>query len=225
MIVVVPFNTADQLMAERLMDACYWIGGCKPQGHCLLVPGPDVHQEYKFKVRLAAEVAFSSVDVFELPSVNGETKIQKINSVFKQAARYVQECYKHPWLWLEVDNVPLRPGWMLKLFSAYHNQPKRYMGRHMQGKNQVFMSRTGIYPADAIHELDGACNNQAPFERVANILPRTASTPLIHMEKWDGNLAYPEGPVLLNRDRSGKLIEQLIEEANEPKARKTRKAA
>lgn len=223
MIVVVPFDSEDAVRAERLMDCCYWISGKKPVGHCLLVAGSDVHPEYRLKVRIAAEIAFESVDMMELNSVQGDTKPHKINSVFRQAARYVVDCYQHPFLWLEADNLPLKSNWLKALFREYDKQPRRYLGRFMQAKSGRFLSRTAIYPANAIHELDAHCQNAPPFERVANILPRCSSTRLIHMNQWNTDSVIPEDAVLINGDRSGLLVEALIE-STAPK-RKSKVAA
>jgi hypothetical protein len=222
MIVVLPFNSEDAQRAERLLDCCYWISGRKAAGHCLLVASPDVHSEYKAKVRLTAELAFLSVDLIELP-VSGENKQQKINNVFRQAARYVKDCYKNPFLWLEADNVPLKPTWLKELFNTYTKQPRRYLGRFMQAKSGQFLSRTAIYPPDAIDDLEAHCSGQPPFERVANLMPRCTNTKLIDMQKWNPEVGLPEGAVLKNGDRTGTLIEKLIEESPEPKVATRRK--
>lgn len=212
MITVLVFNAADQARAERLCDAIYWCGGQKPIGHALVCAGSDVHAECKRKVTIAAQVAFSSAELLELTPVTG-TKTQQINSVFSQVSKYVQECYREPWLYLEADCVPLKPTWLTDLFTAYHNQPKRYFGRHMAGKTDRFMARMGIYPHDAHSDMAGACASPNPFERVAQILPRTTNSGLFHMEKWKEGLVLPATALLLNGDRSGQLIEQLIETA------------
>lgn len=212
MIVVIPFNAADQARAERLADCVFWLGGQKPLGYCLIAAGSDVHAEFKRKVTIAAQVAFSSAELLELTPVAG-TKTQQINSVFSQVSKYVQECYREPWLYLEADAVPLKPTWLTDLFTAYHNQPKRYFGRHMAGKADRFMSRMGIYPHDAHNDMVGPCASPNPFERTAQILPRTTNSGLFHMEKWKDGLVLPPTALLLNGDRSGQLIEQLIEAA------------
>lgn len=209
MTVVIPYNENDWQLAERLCDALLWIGLNKPKGHCLLVPNITVHAEYKLKVKLAAELAFVSVDQLEVTTP--KEKVVGINSTFRQVAHYVYQSYKEPWLWLEADNVPIKTTWMRDLFKAYEDQPKRFMGRFMKAKAGTFMSRTGIYPQNSIHDLDNPCKGEPPFERVANILPRCASTPLIHMERWTPESVVPPEVVLVNGDRSGQLIEQMIE--------------
>lgn len=210
MIVVIPFSETDWQRAERLCDAIYWIGGKKPIGHCLLVADNAVHQEYRLKVKLAAEVAFASVDSTEVGIPHTATKTVAINTTFRHACHYVFNHYREPWLWLEADNVPLKANWLKELFRVYEKQPRRYMGRFMQAKSGNFLSRTAIYPQNAVHDLDNACKGEPPFERIANILPRCTNTGLIHMEKWTRETVLPETVGLLNGDRNGILIEQLI---------------
>ncbi len=214
MIVVIPYNENDWQRAERLCDAVYWIGLCKPIGHCLLAPNSTVHPEYKLKVKLAADVAFTSVEQIEVNVPKDATKNVAINTTFRHVSAHTFHAYKEPWLWLEADNVPIKPTWLKDLFKAYDKQPRRFMGRFMKAQSGTFMSRTGIYPADAYRDLEPALKGEPPFERVANILPRCTSTPLIHMEKWRDDLQLPEEVVLLNGDRTGQLIETMIEGAN-----------
>lgn len=212
MIVAIPFCEADQARAERLCDLVWWMGQ-NPVGHCLVVAGHDVHPEFQLKVRLAAEVAFHSVDFLKV-TTQGTQKFEKVNSVFRQVARHIFTSYKEPWLWLEADCVPVKPSWLMDIFQAYHTQPKRYMGRYLMVKDKRFMSRVGVYPVDAINDLEGACNTPAPFERVVDILPRATHTRLIHMEKWDPKKPLPDDVIIVNGDRTGQLVEQLIEKTS-----------
>ncbi len=213
MIVVIPYNESDWQRAERLLDAIYWISLCKPIGHCVLAPNILIHAEFKLKVKIAAEVAFQSVDQIEVPVQKDATKIAAINATFRHVSHYMSQAYKDPWLWLESDNVPLKPTWMRELFKAYDAQPKRFMGRFMMAKSGMFMSRTGIYANDAFKDFEQAVSGDPPFERVANLLPRCSSTSLIHMEKWREDIALPPEVVLLNGDRSGIMVERMIEQA------------
>lgn len=223
MIVVIPFGVEDQVRAERLCDAIYWVGGANPKGHCLLVHDSAVHQEFRFKAKLAAQVAFLTVDMLEVGVAHDATKTAAINTVFRHAARYILDSYRQPWLWLEADAVPLKSTWLEDLFGAYHSQPFRYMGRHMKGKTQVFLSRTAIYPVDCIHELDGPCQTQHPFERVASVVKKSTNSGLIHMAKTAPEEGDPA--VVWGGMRSGGFIESAIESAEVPKPKARRRKA
>lgn len=198
MICCIPFNDQDKARAERLADCIFWLGGQKPIGHCLLAIGHDVHAEYRRKVTIAAQVAFNSVDVLHLPSITG-TKSEQTTAVLRQVAKHVQEAYNKPWLYMESDCVPLKASWMSDLFSAYSQQPKRYFGKYVEADGKRLMSRTGIYPGD--------------FHKDAGTKISLATTDLIHIETWKEGLVLPPTALLLNGDRSGQLIEQLIEAA------------
>lgn len=214
MIIVLPFCDADKTQAERLLDCIYWIGGQKPYSHLVLISAPDVHPEFRIKTRLAGEIGFHSVALMEITRLEGDTKIQKINQMFRQAARYIHDCYREPWLWLEPDSVPLTPTWISDLEKSYHNQPRRYMGRHMKAKDSIFLSRVAVYPSNAITDLDQYCSGPAPFERVSQILPRSTMSTLFHIDKaFKPELKVPEEVVLLNQDKTGLRIEKLIEDA------------
>ncbi len=214
MIVVLPFCDEDKALAERLLDCIYWFGGQTPTGHLLLVSAPDVNPEQRLKLRLAGEVAFESVTTMEISKLEGESKIQQINNTFKQVGRFVHDCYRDPWLWLEPDCVPMKPTWINDLEKAYHDQPRRYMGRHMRGKEKIFLSRIAIYPANAITDLEPFCTNGGPFERMGDILPRSTMSKLFHIDKaYNPETVVPDEVVLLNQDKTGLMIEKLIEAA------------
>lgn len=214
MIIVLPFCDADKIQAERLLDCIYWIGGQKPYGHLVIVSAPDVHPEYRIKMKLAGEIGFETVTSMELSRLDGENKIQKINSMFKQAGRFIHDCFKDPWLWLEPDCVPMKASWLDDLERAYESQPRRYMGRHMRGKDKIFLSRVAIYPSNAITDLDTHCSGMAPFERVAEIIPRSTMSTLFHIDKaFKTEHVVPETVALLNQEKTGMLIEKLIEDA------------
>lgn len=222
MIVAIPFNQNDWQRAERLMDCIYWTSAKKPNALCLLVPDALLHQEFKLKVRIAAELAFPMVEMIDSEFPKPGDKVSGINAAFRTACRHIFQSYRHPWLWLEADCVPVAGNWLKALFSAYENQPKRFMGRYLKANSGTFMSRVGIYPPDAYRDLESAVQGAAPFERVANILPRCANTQLIHMEKWSPEKGIPHDAVLINGDRTGALVESMIE-ATETKT--TKKAA
>ena len=218
MIVSLPFNEADWQRAERLLDCCYWLAGKKLDYHLLLVADSAIHAEFKTKVKIAAEVAFQSVELIEAVVAPDAAKTVAINTAFRTACQYISQSYRHPWLWLEADCVPLAAGWLKELFRIYDKQPKRFMGRHLKANSGTFMSRVGVYPQNAYRDLEGALKGAPPFERVANILPGCQNTQLIHMEKWTAASNIPSAAVLLNGDRTGALIENVIEGA-QPKKR------
>jgi len=212
MIVTLPFNAQTAERTERLADAIYWTGG---GSHCLLITSPGIHPEMVKKVRISAQTAFQSVDMIELPMTDAQGDIQQANHVFRQTARYVADCYNQPWLWLEPQCVPLQDAWLDKLDALYLNQSRRYLGPIMQGKTHKFLHRIAVYPPNATTDLDIHCMGANPFNRVANILPRTTGTMLFKVEQWKEGLKL-DNALLIDGDPTGALIEQVIERSNKP---------
>jgi hypothetical protein len=219
-LIVIPFTAEQAARAERLCDALYWLGGQKQSGHILLVPAPDVHAELRTKTRIAAEIGFESVDLYEPKAVLGKSATEKVNSLFKQTAAHIAKSYRWPWLYLEPLCVPLTPDWREQLCSAYDAQPKPYFGPHIRitrGKAEsVHLSRTAIYPVRAIIDLDKHCNSTTPFEQSSapDIISRSTKNRLIQRMDFDGDQSkIREDAVLLDNDPSGELIEKMIEQA------------
>lgn len=207
MIITTLFTSTDAARAERLFDAINWLGGA---GHCLLAHPADVHPEMREKVKISAEVACKSVDMIQVELINGQTKIQQINSAFRQIARHTHQCYTQPWLWLEPCCVPLKHNWIGSILAEYKSQPRRYMGAYMQGKTQRFLSRVAVYPSNAIGDVDGACQTPNPFHRVVEIMPRSANSKLFRIGEWKAEMVLGEA-VLIDGDKSGVLIESVID--------------
>jgi hypothetical protein len=230
LLIVIPLTTDDAWRAEALCDWIYQVGGKRAEGHCLLAPSSDVHGELKTKVRLAAEMAFVGVETFDVQPCGGESKADRVNGLFRQVASHISGAYRFPFLWLEPDCVPLRKGWIKALADAYANQPKRYMGSHLalqpkdsSGKHTI-LARTSIYPATAIRDLDGYCQSNVPFERLAapTTVPRSSKTKLIQQIAFTEDTSpekVRDDAVLLHHDKTGALIEMLRVKTSPPPRR------
>jgi hypothetical protein len=219
-LIVIPFFSDQATRAERLLDCCYWLGGQKQSGHVLLVPAPDVHAEFKIKVRIAAEIGFESVDLYESKAVLGKSTTEKINSLFKQTAAHIAKSYRWPWLYLEPGCVPLVPDWRERLCNAYDMQPKPYFGPHIRitrGQAEaVHLSRVAIYPVRAIIDLEKHCNSTTPFEQASapDIVLRSTKNRLIQRMDFDGDQSkIRSDAVLIDNDPTGELVEKVIEQA------------
>lgn len=219
LITVLPFCAADAARAERLCDLIYWLSK-SPAGHALLVAASDVHPEMRAKVRLAAEVAFESVDLHE-PLMTATT-----NKLFGQAMKHARQNYTWPWLWLEPDAVVLRQSWREELLEAYVGQPRRYMGPHIKSGEQVFLSRVAIYPTQGANDLQQFVDGAAPFDRAAGelMVKRSTKSRLIQHALYSDKTVIREDAVVLHSDKTGALVEQLIEHSrNRRRTRTTNK--
>ncbi len=207
MIVTIPFHQPDAERAERLLDACYWTG---KGNHCLICPASNVHAEHRERVKLAAMLAFKTVDMFE-PKITADAgKVQAINQTFSQIAEFISRTYKESWLWLEPTCVPIKKDWITELEIAYGNQPRRYMGAHMQQKAGLFLSRVAIYPSDCLRDLATPCQGADPFHRAAKVISASTKTHLFKIAPWQEGMELGDA-VLLDGDKSGKLLESTIE--------------
>ncbi len=152
MLVVLPFHTAD---ADRLSELLGWIaqlGACR--GHeALLVADAGVAWPTAKAVLDQASLLFDKATIITNEKhVSGWSR--GANSLWMTAAKTVKE----PWLWLESDAVPLRPGWLDIISGAYGLCGKPFMGVVMENTDPRFPARylagNAVYPANA-HEIIG----------------------------------------------------------------------
>lgn len=220
LLIVIPFNPDTATAAERLADWCFQLSGTK--GHALLVASHDVHGEMCTKTMLAAEVAFESSELIVANEIQTASPVMQANHLFKFAGEYIIRHFHVPWLWLEPFCVPLKADWQEKMLEAYHNQPKRYLGAHLQyvpadaqSPAKICLSRVAVYPTNAIEDLSQFCAAPAPFNLAAAelILPRSTKIPkgkLIQELALNGDvLRVSNEALILNSDKTGKLIEHL----------------
>lgn len=218
LLVVLPFCTDDAWRAEKLLDWMRHQNGRMISAPCLLSPARDVHKELIIKTKIAAELAFSDVEIVKPQPYSVTSRAERINELFRQTELHVYQAYKLPFLWLEPDCVTLKKGWLDDVAGAYANQPRRFMGPHlsMKVKNedvpQLMLARTAVYPANAVHDLDGYCRAAQPFEMVAasTVIPRSTKTRLIQQLVVQHNTppeAVRKDAVLLHSDKAARLIE------------------
>jgi hypothetical protein len=138
MLIVLTF-IADQVQAaERLVDFIHFIHGKQKAKSILLVAGNDVHEEWKTKIRLSSEVAFTNVELITADPKN----------LFSAAMEHVEAAYKEPWILLEPDCVPLVPMWIALIEDAYNQQSKKIMGPYLKNSEKTWLARQAVYPAD-----------------------------------------------------------------------------
>lgn len=178
-IIVLPFTNEETQKTERLLDHIFHIGGVP--GHILLVSAHDVHAEARERIKVAADVAFSSYEMIAVAPPMGKTKGEKINFTFKQIAKYVQDTYRLPWFFMEPDCTPVSETWYHSLCTSYKIQPKRYCGSFFKAGSTLFCSRRIIYPFDAFKDLEQFCNGDADFNFAAAsfMAPRATKTQLV----------------------------------------------
>lgn len=221
MLIVIPFTTDNAVLAERLCDWIFQLAGRTQRGSAILVCDQQVHAELRQKVRIAADVAFSSVDEVATGVQEIPTQIPVhywTNLMFLKAAEHVQKNYRWPWLWLEPECVPLRAHWLEAIMNAYDAQGRRYMGTHMKLGDHMFMARVGVYPASTIYDLRELKGDSGPFELElgAAMIPRSSKSRVFQQLKIRDEMDIPkirEDAALVVGDSTGILIESMRESA------------
>jgi len=219
LLITIPFTAENAPVAERLCDWIFKLNGRNPKGHALLVAAHDVHAEMCAKVAIAAEVACATSELIAAPELKLVSPTAATNHLFKFAGDYILRHFRCPWLWLEPNCVPLKPGWLEQLILAYESQPKRFMGAHLKFANaaaetgeKICLARCSVYPADAINDLEPHCASNAPFNLAAaeHVLSRSIKSRLIQELAYDGDFDKVRvDACVLNGDKTGLLIEQL----------------
>ena len=207
-LVVLPFCTNDGVLAEHLCDFIYLVNKRVQSGHVLLVPAGDVHDELKEKVRLAAAVAFETVDVLPAPKIVDPNKNVHINKTFLTVAEHIAKTYRVPFLWLEPDAVPLKYGWLEAISDAHYQQPKRYSGawKKVLTDNRIFLNRIAVYPPDAITDLAASLATQGLFNLAAGavVTPKSTKSNLVHEVAFtDESVKVRSDAVLMHSDKAG----------------------
>ena len=222
LLIVLGFHSGDAPQAEKFCDWCYYLSDQQKDVSVLLVSASDCHAEMQTKIRIAAEVAFGSVELFVAPPTERVGKIENTNHLFKSAVEYIASHYKTAWLWVEPDCVPIKPDWITELSLAYNSQPKRFMGSYLKfnvrDEEKRCLARTSIYPPDAIRDLIHFCNGTVSFSAMAGetIVARSTKSLLIQQIQYDHEKDYNkirENAVLLHSDKSGKLIKHYMDTA------------
>ncbi len=227
LLVVLGVSANDAIQGERLLDLIAIQNNKQPRGHLLIAAAPDLHGETTTKLRIAAEVAFESVELLAVPwpAVAHTSKTEAVNYLWWSAATHAARCYQWPFLWMEPDCVPLlAESWLTALERAYYQQPKRYLGSILasqDGKTRS-LSRVAIYPRGAGGEFKEFCAGKVPFEMAAAsmIVPRAEKTKLLQQLAFTAETdrkLIRDNAVLLHSDKQAVLLSALIDEASKPK--------
>lgn len=144
MIICLTFTKEQVAQVESLLDWMFMLHGKKQAGAILLVSANDVHEEYRTKVRLAAEVAFEHVDMIYADAAN----------LFAAASECIEGRYRDAWLYLEPDCVPLVPRWIKAIEEDYKAQPKKVMGPFLKKEEALWVAKNSVYSQD-IHRFSG----------------------------------------------------------------------
>lgn len=180
MIVVIAFCSKDADLMRRNLDWCLELdAGCGREcvlAYDTLVGKADCDQIYKLADRYFTKVHLCQ---YSEPPVKGWPAA--CNWAWQSVARWMfGSPLKQPWLWLEADAVPLKPGWVLTL-EAEHLKGGKSFGGHVV-KDMGHMNGVGIYPWDVMRRNEMAMLARAAAWDVV-LKPSTQSdcVPLNHL--------------------------------------------
>lgn len=240
LIVAIGYHKGDLQRTKNLLEWITELGGCRPHT-CLLIADEEVTKEARAELAKIAKQAFDVVAT--IPA--GVNCAWKPNQMFLSAAKWISECCKLNFLWLEPDCVPLRPDWLDIIAEEYDACPKKFMGPIIRQEGQpgvpaVHLTGCSVYPNDAWDVYDGMAELKtqiAAWDMVAadRVIPRSMNTNLIH-HFWGEKDLPPifvdvktaESPknfvtidfvrkdaVLFHRSKGGELIAMLRKRAKE----------
>jgi hypothetical protein len=216
-LIVIPFCANDAILAEHLCDLIFLHNKRVKKGACLLVISQDCHPELWEKTKIAAEVAFETVDITYVPNIATGNKNQHINKMFTVAAELVSSNYRCPWVWLEPDATPVQSDWIEKFESAYEGQVKRYLGPWLknQENGEVYLGRIAVYPPDAIEDIKGFLNSPKVHNIAAGDTIKQRSTKSYLVQEVaivDENTKVSENAVVVHPDKNSILKAKMRDE-------------
>lgn len=157
-IVVIPFCNKDAQQAAKNVDWMRELDG-KTGYRCMLAFPDSTDQKWVDRVQSTASQTFSDVHLFVYPESSEITWPAGANWAWQNVARYIpmvttrkgnsspfDKIYpaNEPWLWLEADAIPTKPGWIDSLAAEYAKGGKPFMGHIV--KNMGHMNGVGVYP-------------------------------------------------------------------------------
>jgi len=209
-------SNQNSAQAEKLLDFIFHNGG--KEGFLAIGLYTDLHDEMKSRIRISANLAFDTVEEFEVRPLAEATPLLPAisNNAFRQASKHIENVYHWPFMWLESDCVPTASDWRKKIATGYHNQPKHFFGSRMmvQPKDATkaplyFMARVGVYPNNAASRL---ALNQEMFYEIASgpaVAPRLTSSKLFQQVQilTEADIANVRSDaILVHGDKHGILL-------------------
>lgn len=232
MLVVTPCHAGDLDSLRRLLLWIQKLGACK--NHQLLIVA-DAGSPFDgvIAIKELGEQIFG-----EARLTTNETSVHGwpdgCYSLFNAATKYIAENWPQPFLILEPDAIPLKPGWLDSITEAYQKAGTPFMGCIYDapgfGSHGKAMSGIAVYPADTIKRLppcpipvhwdmygaDLMTQNGTHTPLIKHFFG-TMALPPIFMDKKDESTPInaftldwiPEDCVLFHRDKQHGLIRLL----------------
>lgn len=190
LLVVLPYHPGDLELAKKLLVWIAELGSCKPHS-LLLCADSKIPQDQMRELMDIARPNFHRVTtmIVTVPTASNDMRVWAPNVMFLAAARQVHTNYKHDFLWLEPDAIPVHPGWLDDIAIEFARCPKRYLGSIIHQDNQPglpadYLNGVAVYPNDAIELFDRITSiktSEHAFDigSAKYVVPKALNTPLI----------------------------------------------
>lgn len=191
LLVILPFHRGDFQLALDLLKWIEELGGCKDFSILLLASHKVLNLEM-LRIDVAAKLTFGEVILERCNTgLQDESWPRGANMMFRRGCQIVHERFKRPFLWMEPDCVPLKPGWLGFLEDEYQRCGKPFIGNiRKQTTNpalpEIYLPGCSIYPANAQSILHSRWNPVTVAWDVTTAgitVPMAAETALI-FEWW-----------------------------------------
>lgn len=223
MLVVLPFYSGDHDRMVKLLEWLALMDSDSLKHHEALLWCP-----YGTQVKEMHELSLKSFGVSSWAGYGeiGGAYPMPQNNAWQQAARYLATIQKGPWLWMESDAVPTKPGWLDIIENAHKIGGKPFSGHVVTNKHMTdsHMTGVGIYPNSVYgHIENGLMARSKPFDVVSGLMDGVLSkvhriNDLIqhipeqdhHFDSRDcvDSILHPE-TVLFHKCKDGSLIDVL----------------
>lgn len=232
LLVILPYCQKD---TDQTRDLLQWIADLNkdfPKHPAMLLAADSTVP--RSTIDELARIACESFDYAKTMLVPIEEGDYPPSKMFLMAARQVQTQYKHAFLWLEPDCIPLTERWLHGLAEAYEASPKQYVGSLIRNDKdpalpKIHFTGCGIYKNGAYSDLKSVPDiSKRAWDMVAAsvLVPKADDTLLIH-HHWGGPNTPPvfvevkeesspkhhvtldfvrPGAVLFHRSKGGELI-------------------
>lgn len=153
LMVVFPFCNKDAAMMQKMLRWCQELAG-KYDADALISYEQGTNDNAVRAIRQQVKATFRAMGECCYPPPPRGFLPQ--TWAFKHAAEFVYKNLRRPFVWMEYDAIPLKPGWIDALAAEYVRTGKAFMGPIVQGMGH--MNGTGVYPGDAAVRIAKAIN-------------------------------------------------------------------
>jgi hypothetical protein len=157
MLCALPFGPHDVYAERTLLHWIEHLGGCR-EHHGMLVADAAVDWREASGLMEQAKRAFGEATIIVTADPQ-EGWPQGPNWLFRTAAREAR-ARQAPFLWLEPDAIPLKPGWLDELERQYLKSGSLFFGSVLSSEKAGlpgrYLAGTAVYPANAIDIIEPA---------------------------------------------------------------------